>query len=166
MALIVEDGTGKPDAESYISAADALAYLTSIGLTWSATTTDAQEQCLRRATNYMLQAYRDRWTGFRVIVNPMQALDWPRYGVEVDHFPVHFDIVPLDIQHACAELAYKAATEELNADLDQAVVTKGIGPLRKEYDRYSPQWKRFRSIDMRLAPYLTRLGMNGTVVRA
>lgn len=154
MALVVEDGSGKANAESYITVADADARHTSLGNTsWTGATT-AKEAALRKATNYMVQAYRQRWTGFRVKAIPAQALDWPRYGVEVDNLPVHFDIVPTDIANACADLALKALTSDLAPDLTRGVVRKKIGPMETEYDPYSPEATRFRAIDMMLAPYL------------
>jgi hypothetical protein len=157
VALIVEDGTGLSNSESYISVADADTRHTNLGNTaWTAgtVTTTQKEAALRKATNYMLQVFRDRWTGYRVKVNPMQALDWPRYGVEVDHFPVHFDIVPADVANACADLALKALSADLAPDLTQAVVREKVGPIETEYQRGSPQFTRYRAIELMLSPYL------------
>jgi len=167
MSLIVEDGTGLPNAESYISVADADARQASLGNDlWATLTTAEKEEALRRATIYMLQAYRQRWTGYRAKIVPMQALDWPRYGVEVDHFPVHFDIVPADIANACADLAFKAAAGDLAPDLSQGVIREKVGPIETEYNRGSPQFVRFRSIDMMLAPYLTGGSSRAVLVRS
>lgn len=167
MALVVEDGTGKADAESYISVADADTRHSNLGNTaWGLADTATKEAALRRATNYMLQMYRGRWTGTRVKVDPMQALDWPRYGVEVDHFPVHFDIVPPEVANACADLALRALSADLNADLTRGVVRKKIGPLETEFDPYSPQSTRRPAIDMALAPFLRGSSANAMLIRA
>jgi DnaT-like ssDNA binding protein len=167
MSLIVEDGTGLVNAESYISVANADARLSNLGITnWSTLLTAEKEQALRRATQYMLQAYRQRWTGNRVKVDPPQALDWPRYGVEVDGFPVHFDVVPTDIANTCADLAFKAASGDLNADLTRGVIRKKVGPLETDYDRFSPQAVRYRAIDMALAPYLKGSSATAMLVRS
>ncbi len=48
MALIVEDGTGKPDAESYASAEDLAMYAVKFGVNIPAEV-PAQESLLRRA---------------------------------------------------------------------------------------------------------------------
>lgn len=166
MSLIVEDGSGKPDSESYISVADATTYHANRGNTaWAALTTPEMEQSLRKGTQYMVQAYRDRWTGYRVNVNPMQALDWPRYGVEVDGFPVHFDIVPTDVANACAELALKASSAELAPDLTQGVIMEKVGPIETQYNRGTPQFTRYRAIEMALGPYLTGGPGMATLVR-
>ena len=168
MSLIVEDGTGLPNAESYCSVAYADARQTANDQTlWLTLTTAQKEASLRRATQYMLAAYRQRWTGYRVKIAPtMQALDWPRYGVEVDHFPVHYDIVPTDIQNACADLALKAAAGDLAPDLSQGVIREKVGPIETEYNRGSPQYTRYRAIDMMLAPYLTGGSSRAVLVRS
>jgi hypothetical protein len=167
MSLIVEDGTGLSNAESYCSVAYADTRHANNGMTvWTLLSTDEKEQALRRATQYMLSAYRQRWTGYRVKVDPMQALDWPRYGVEVDHFPVHFDTVPADIQNACADLALKAGAGDLAPDLSQGVIREKVGPIETEYNRGSPQFTRYRAIDMMLAPYLTGGSSRAVLVRS
>ncbi len=154
MALTVESGLGLADAESYISVADATTRLTSIGsnTAWDALSTTEQEQALRRATAFMEQRYRGRWRGTKLL--RAQALSWPRYGATADGYTVDSNIVPTEVANACAELAYRAAAGDLNADQTRGVVRKKIGPLETEYDRYSSQAKRFPAVDQMLAPYL------------
>ena len=154
MALIVEDGSGKSDSESYISVADASTYHTARGnAAWAALATDAlREAALRRATDYMRQAYRSRWQGYKV--NEDQALDWPRYDVEVEGYAIDSDIVPTEIKNACAELALRASAAELSPDLTQGVVREQVGPIAVEYDKHSPQATRYKAIDAMLSPYL------------
>lgn len=167
MALIVESGLGDANSESYVSVADATTRHANLGnAAWAAAASDTvREQALRNATRYMVQAYRQRWVGNRVKVNPPQALDWPRYGVQVDGFPVHFDVVPADIANACADLALKALAGELAPDLTQLVTRQKVGPIETDYSLASPQFKRFRAIDMALAPYLTGSGAMSHLVR-
>ena len=154
MTLIVEDGSGKSDSESYISVADASNYHTVRGNTaWAALATDAlREAALRRATDYMRQAYRSRWQGYKV--NEDQALDWPRYDVEVEGYAIDSDIVPTEIKNACAELALRASAVDLNPDLTQGVAREKVGQIEVEYDKASPQFTRYRAIDALLSPYL------------
>ena len=154
MTLIVEDGSGKSDSESYISVADASNYHTVRGNTaWAALATDAlREAALRRATDYMRQAYRSRWQGYKV--NEDQALDWPRYDVEVEGYAIDSDIVPTEIKNACAELALRASAADLNPDLTQGVLSEQVGSISVTYDKASPQFTRYRAIDALLSPYL------------
>lgn len=165
MALVVEDGTGKSDANAFVSVADADARHTLLGN--SAWTGDAtvKEAAIARATVYMEQAYRTRWVGLRA--HEDQALSWPRViEQEVDGWWIDSDVLPVAIANACADLALRALSDDLNADLTRAVVRKKIGPLETEYDRASPQSKRFRAVDMALSPYLKGSGANAALVRA
>jgi hypothetical protein len=164
MSLIVEDGTIVPGAESYISVADASTYHTARGNTaWAALATDAlREAALRRATDYMRQAYRSRWQGYKV--NEDQALDWPRYDVEVEGYAVDSDIVPTEIKNACAELALRASAADLNPDLTQGVLSEQVGSIQVTYDKASPQFTRYRAIDAILSPYL-KAGGGGCSVK-
>lgn len=166
MSLIVENGTGLSTAESYISVAATDTRMTALGnAPWAALTTAQKEEALRRAAQYMEQAYRTRWVGCRA--HQVQALSWPRYINElVDDIYIASDIVPADIANACADLALKAAAGELNADLERGVVRKKVGPLETEYDRNSPQSTRYRAIDMALALYLKGSSAMATLVRA
>jgi hypothetical protein len=154
MTLIVEDGSIVTGAESYISVSDASNYHTVRGNTaWAALTTDAlREAALRRATDYMRQAYRSRWQGYKV--NEEQALDWPRYDVEVEGYAVDSDIVPTEVKNACAELALRASAADLNPDLTQGVLSEQVGSIQVTYDKASPQFTRYRAIDALLSPYL------------
>jgi hypothetical protein len=128
--------------------------------------TDAvREQCLRRATNYMTATYRDRWEGVRYTED--QALDWPRSGVVRDSWAVGYDEVPTEVARACAELALKAASADLQPDLTQGVVREKVGVIEVEYDKFSPQATRYSFIDNMLAPFLkSRGGCSVPLVRA
>lgn len=121
-----------------------------------------REQWLRKATDYMTQAYRSRWQGARY--TETQALDWPRQGVVRDSWAVGYDEVPTEVKYACAELALKAATADLSPDLTQGVTREKVGQIEVEYDKSSPQRVRYAAIDALLAPYL-KSGGSGCMVR-
>lgn len=162
MALITEDGTGKADAESLCSVADASTYHSNRGnAAWAALASDEiREQCLRKATDYMQQVYREQWKGWRTSFT--QALDWPRQSVIIRDYPldavVLLNIVPPEIKNACAELALKAATETLAPDLARTESEVAVGPLKVKYDSAAPEYKRYRAIDMLLSPFLLHGG--------
>lgn len=165
MSLIVEMGGGSPDSESYISVADADARHTAFGNTaWGLLSTGNKEIALRKATAKLTQDYRQRWKGERR--TSTQALDWPRSGVRVDCIYLANDTIPADIANACADLALKASTEDLTPDLERGIVREKVGPLETEYDRYSPQSKRYAAIDRALAPYTVGSSAMATLVRA
>jgi hypothetical protein len=163
VSLVTENGTGQATAESYISVANADARHTAFGNTAWTGTDAVKEQALRRATAYMTQAYRGRWTGTKL--TSAQALDWPRWGVMLEGFPVASDSIPADIANACADLALKALADDLAPDLTRAIVREKVGPLETEYAAYSSQATSYRAIDMALSAYLTGAGAMAQLVR-
>lgn len=157
MAITVEDGTGLADAETYISTSDADTYHAARGnAAWGSLSADSKEAALRRATDYMGQAYRLRWAGQRA--TSTQALDWPRTGAVVDGYDVPTDAVPVAVARACAVLALTASTEDLSPDLERAIKRERVDVIETEYDTASPQAKRYRAVDQLLAPYLAGAG--------
>lgn len=178
MSLIVEDGTGKSDAESYCSVAFADTYWTNRNdAIWPALDVPSKEAALRRATTFMIQLYRMRWKGRRVLIT--QALDWPRVGVILEDFggsqgrngfgsyglfQVSYQIVPNEIQASCAEMAYRTMTnaDELAPDLTPMVLSEAVGPLKVTYNPASPEYKRYRAMDMLVRPYLEMGGSDVT----
>lgn len=172
MSLITEDGTGRADAEALASVADADAYHVSRGNSlWATQAADAKEQALRRATDYMEQMYRLKWKGLRVSLT--QALDWPRMNVQLEDIGfgsiaayVPTTIVPKEVVQATCEMALRAAAGELAPDLQRQVIATTIGPIKKEYAPGSPEYVRYRAIDMLLKPLLASGGMGLRMERA
>lgn len=163
MTLITEDGNGLTTAESYITVADADARHTALGNTAWTGTDAVKEAALRRATAFMEQRYRSRWKGTRMSRD--QALSWPRYGATVDGWDVSSIIVPADVANACADLALRALSDDLNPDTTRGIVREKVGPLETEYDAYSPQSPRWNAVDQALAPYLNGGGAVRRLVR-
>lgn len=169
MALIVEDGTGKADAESYISVSDASAYHSARGnTTWATMSSTEMEQAIRRATDYMQQAYRGRWQGFRVTTT--QALDWPRQWVPFSDAGslVYYanNEIPKEVKNACAELAWKAAAGELAPDIEPRVISESVGPISTQYADFGKQSTEYRAIDNLLAQLLNSGGTFRRIERA
>lgn len=135
MAIVVEDGTGKTDAESYLSVAEADAYHLARGNSvWAAIATqELKEQALRRALGYLEGRFRSSWKGSRLYQR--QALSWPRYGVNVDGFTLDTDVIPVDLKNAQAELALRTPTADdlLVEDLGQSVTSEKVGPISVTY---------------------------------
>lgn len=169
--LIIETGAGLPDAESYASVAQADARCAALGVTdWMPRTELAKEIALRNAVLFMA-TYRKRWAGRRVY--QAQALDWPRYGVCVDEFPVRSDVVPVDVVNACIDLAARAGRgEALLPDLDlgnNQIKRDKTGPLETEYFQNNiDAGSRFVAVEAMLEPYFGSAGGSGMikVVRA
>jgi len=162
--IIVEDGSIVAGAESYCTVAFADGRLGNRGFTiWTNLTTSEKEQALRRATDYMGQNYRSSWIGTRV--SQSQSLDFPRYGMVVDTFSVASNIVPIDIQNACAEMAFRAAGGELDSDLGQCIVMEKVGTLEVEYDRYSSRSVKYSAVENLIRPYICANSSTHKLVR-
>lgn len=173
MALIVEDGTGNPVAESYISANDADVYFANRAIdTWD--NVDDKEAMLRRAADYMTQAYRDRWMGWRT--TSTQRLDWPRQNVPQSDLPGGYgpyvqylatNVVPEAVKFAQAELALIANSGALAPNLGRAKSRVSVpGAVDVTYDPTSPEYTRYRQVDMMLSPYLSGSSVMTPLVRA
>jgi len=127
MALIVEDGTAKTDANAYVSVADADSYFAT-NAAWTALTPTQKEAAIVAATRWVDDAYFGLWNGFRFA--QYQALAWPRdnspglslfamrgYAPRVttilydyDGFPLWGNVVPQAVKRACMEAALLSAT--------------------------------------------------------
>jgi hypothetical protein len=153
MALIVEDGTGLSNSESYASVLEFQTYHANIGNDVTLLPDTVIEQLLRRATQYMVAVYRQRWQGRRTL--QAQALDFPRYDVFVDGYSVLSNIVPLEIKNACCELAFKANGGELLADQTQKVIREKVDVIEVEYSELSPAQTRYTQIDSLLSIFLS-----------
>ena len=169
MALIVEDGSGLANADSYISVADADTYHLNLGResSWVDKDDEFKEFSLRRATNYMVQFYRLSWKGNRVLAT--QKLDWPRQGVVVDSFEIADDDLPVDIANACAELAFKTigttpSGVDLAPDLKPKKKRVKVGPIETEFFESATQSVVYRAIGGMLAPYI-KSGAGNRLVR-
>jgi hypothetical protein len=137
MTLIVEDGTGLPDAESYVSVEDAQTYAERRGLDFDVSPPDDLEAALRRATTWIDATYGPRFGGTRKN-GRAQALQWPRadatdaYGEDVPD-----DEVPVEVVHATIEAAVRelATPGGLNPDYvgTERVVREKVGDLEVQY---------------------------------
>jgi hypothetical protein len=133
VTLVVEDGTGLANAESYASVITLRAYLTDRGNTAADGKTDAVvEAGLRRATRYVDGRYGQRWAGYRVRGRE-QALDWPRTSV-VDSRgdDVADDQVPNEVFEATCEAAAReiVAPGSLTPDASaKRIITATVGPV-------------------------------------
>lgn len=159
MTLIVEDGTGKTDAESFCTVAFADSYHSNRGSTaWAALTEPAKEAALRLATDYMEQVYRLAWAGFRSTEE--QALSWPRDDVprQDTYYNVYSsEIVPVEVQRACSILALTASASELAPDVDRVAKREKVDVIEVEYFDAGRPWVRYRAVDNLLAPFLNSI---------
>jgi hypothetical protein len=161
VSLIVEDGTGKSNAESYASVAEASTYCTARGLSnWDLV--NDQEAALRLATEFMVKCYRMRWAGYRTTL--AQALDWPRsqvplpdgpYGYRTQPEYVDYNVVPQQVKNCCIELAVRTYDNpQLLVDLDRLTETERVGEVSVTYVKGSNRQRVFTAAHTWIEPYL------------
>lgn len=143
--LIVEDGSGKPDAEAYVDEAYVTAYFAGLAgnPAWTNATVPQREAAIRAATSYLDNAYAGRWLGYRT--SSEQRLDWPRSGVTVDGVYVPPSPLTRYLTEACADLCGHALTQPdglmpvvSEAPLLSKSVSVGGGAVSKSVTYASP----------------------------
>lgn len=103
MPFVVEDSTGLPTANAYISVADADTHQADRGRTdWAAAIDADKEVAIVRATDYIDQRFALKFVGDKG--SSSQALEWPRLGAYDDNGYL-FDPLPAQLLKACAEYA-------------------------------------------------------------
>lgn len=132
MALVVEDGTGKADATSFVSRAEYIAYGVARGVTIA--DADAADVDLVKAMDFLLtKCFRGDPT-----FPDVQALPFPRH-VEDYYGALEFpdDAVPLPVKRAQmdAALAIRSGIDLTgNAAGGAAVKREKVGPIETEYE--------------------------------
>ena len=142
MTLIIEDGTGKPDAESYASAEDLAMYAVKFGVTIPADE-PAQEALLRRAA---LAMEGMTWKGKKMSSN--QALAWPRRGVELDQEIKPDNYLPGRIQYGQMALAAEIHQD----DVDPIEKRKGAVTLERVEGAVTREYATIPNTSGRLLP--------------
>lgn len=164
MTIIVEDGTGVVNANSYVTLVEARAY----ALARDVKLTDADavlEVYLTKAMDY-LEAQRDNFKGMKTV--PTYALQWPRYGVFIDGTEIASNIVPKELKNAQIQLAMAVAD---GVDLmptasgDAFIISEKVGPIETKYAEgvSTSGVPIVRAVEAWLAPLLRATGALTTV---
>jgi hypothetical protein len=156
MALILEDGSGKTNSQTYVLGADVNAYATLYGLTPSSVA-DAD---IMKAMRYIEGAYYERWIGLKKTED--QALSWPRaYAARRDGWVVDESEIPKELKDAVCALAIRTSGgDNLLADLTRSdsVLEEQIGPIRVKYANNARTTPLYRDIEFILKPICQPLG--------
>lgn len=158
MALIVEDGSGVANANSYVTVDEYRDYAEPRGVVLPASDTDAETQLILAMDYLEIQP----WSGMQTY-DP-QSLAWPREQIYISYNLIADDVIPNKIKFAQMQLAI-----QVNAGIDlmptvaggtSSVVREKVGPLETEYATSLTVGTQpyFASIRALLGPYLTGLG--------
>ncbi|MFU6376419.1 DnaT-like ssDNA-binding protein [Metapseudomonas otitidis] len=130
MALIVENGTGMQEAESYATAAELVIYALKFNFTIPAEEAH-QEALLRRAA---LAMNGMKWKGFKMRGD--QALAWPRRDIELDGELKADNYLPARIPYGQMALAVEIHADDLNPPETRkgAVIRERVeGAVERQY---------------------------------
>lgn len=142
MALVLEDGTGLTNSESYVDVDYVDAYFLKRGITEWASLTN-REQLIIRAMDYIENNYT--YQGAKLIST--QALQFPRL---INGETVY----PIAIKNALCELALKANIGDLLQDTGKTTIREKVGTLEVEYDSNQDDLTSYNYVNKLLAPYL------------
>ena len=140
--LVIEDGTGLANADSYIDVIFADAYFLKRGITqWAGLTN--KESLIIRAMDYIENNYT--YQGTKLVST--QSLQFPRLICGET-------VYPIALKNAVCELALKSNEEDLLADTDKTTIREKVGTLEVEYDPNQDNIKSYNYVNKLLAPYL------------
>lgn len=151
--LVIENGTGMTDAESYVDVAYVDAYFLKRGSTeWDAVTN--KEAQIIKAMDYFESSYS--FKGEKL--NENQALSFPRLINGVVEYPTR-------IKNSICELALKSSTATLLEDTSKSVLSEKLGELEISYDPNSKDGINYEFVFNLIAPWLSSSGFSSSIVR-
>ncbi len=143
MALIVEDGSGLADANSYVDPAGAAAqsWLDSRlnASVWTTASAPDREKAVRMAT----ASLDSTWEFKGRPTTDTQALSWPRYGAWVDGRYLPDDALPKNLVTATLEMALALLTSDRTSDTGNGAqqlksLNLGEGAIELEFSGPNP----------------------------
>lgn len=142
MALVIENGQGLSNSESYVDVDYVDAYFLKRGITeWAGLTN--REQLIIRAMDYIENNYT--YQGTKLVLT--QSLSFPRLICGET-------VYPIAIKNALCELALKANSGDLLQDTGKTTIREKVGTLEVEYDPNQDDLTSYNYVNKLLAPYL------------
>lgn len=126
MAIIVEDGSTVANSNSYVSTATLDAYATARGVTIPSAD---QEMYLILAMDYLEQV---NYIGRKQLST--QSLQWPRYQVWIDTYPLAANTIPRELINAECEVALSIYNDnDPLQDRPRSVSSEKVGQIEVHY---------------------------------
>ena len=143
MSLIIENGEGLSNSESYVDESYVDAYFLKRGNTeWNSITN--KESRIVLAMDFIENNYT--YLGTKLVST--QSLSFPRF---VDGETV---MPPLSLKSAVCELALKSNSGDLLQDTSKTTIREKVGTLEVEYDANQDDLTSYNYVNKLLAPYL------------
>lgn len=138
MTITVVSDPLNPSANSYVSLAEMLAYVTdrvpntAVSTAWTALSSNAKATYLVNATRSL--DYSVQWIGDRYSRD--QKMDWPRVNAYVDGFYLDNTTVPAAIKDAACEMAVWSMQNNgvVSIQQNQAFDSIKVGPINIDFN--------------------------------
>lgn len=150
--MVIEDGTGLSNAQSYVNTSFVDSYFDLRGSTYASSDAD-----IIKAMDYIEAIYGESFKGDKLVST--QALSFPRLIDGVNTYPTA-------VKNAACELAYRASLGTLLIDVDQRTVKEKVGSIEVSYAEYADQKKQYPIVGALLNPYLDGSSVSHKVSRA
>lgn len=131
--IIVEDGSGVTDANSYCSLAEVRSFADNRGLSLPVVDDDV-EIAMLSAMDF-IESKRDQFQGVKT--DSAQALQFPRVRLRIDGYPVDDNVIPTCLKFAQCRATFEVADGlDLQPIIDGMFITKDVvGPLETEFEQ-------------------------------
>lgn len=127
MTIIVEDGTGITNANSYVTEAELSAFASARAVTLSADYTT--EQLLILAMDYIESL---KYKGYKVLST--QALQWPRTQVYIDAYYNDDDNIPDELKNGLMQVAIAIDSgNNPQQNIPRKTIREKVGELEVQY---------------------------------
>lgn len=163
LPFIVEDGSGYPDATSYVSVLEADTYMDRILDAYKSAWTDSDEFQKQQMLVWGTQLFDEyvyfpnTTQGYRNIrTYRQQALQFPRSGLmDRDGYTIDYRSVPTFVKQATIQLGFELRKSDRVVEPVRGIVSASVGPLSITFDQnYSHQSRVIpRSVASIVAPY-------------
>lgn len=155
MALIVEDGTGKTDADSYVSEADCTTYAAARGYTMSG---DAEISIIKAMDYIESQNFK----GYKY--TDEQALQFPRGNVYIDDYAILVTSIPPELVNALCEAAMiQDAGSEILPTNERETKREKVDVIEVEYSDGARNTPSYPKINVHLDKLI--VSKQGTTLR-
>lgn len=150
MAIIVENGSIVPGANSYVTEAELAQYATDRGVTLVGTAS----QLLYKSMDYIeAQSY----IGYKSTQE--QPLQWPRDSAYIDGYLFSSAEIPKELKEGqmMVAISIDAGVDPLST-VDRAIKAEALGPMSTEYADNASDAQIIRSISSKLSKLLASSG--------
>ena len=161
--LIVEDGTGKDDSNSYADLAYADNYFSvRNNSTWQTYNIGQRKSALIKGA-----AYVEQYDFIGTKKTATQAMQWPRINAKVDGYLLDSTLIPKALKDAQCEASLRAAAGEIMADIESgSTIEETVDVITVKYSEHSSTGvTRYPVIESLLRKLVTSSGNYHRTVR-